>query len=183
MSDVSLLSSSLPLSNTTLVEVKIEDAKEEVKKEETKEKVTIAETKEEVTKKECSICLQEITNSSGKMVLSCQHEYHPNCIGSWFATKKNQACPLCLQGTSPLSQLPIIKVESLCNYILRRIRFGFVGLITTLAPLYLFGMSLAGSFLIGEKINDGSGFLTFVILSWIIQSITFVIMLAVLSRG
>jgi len=44
---------------------------------------------------DCSICLNSITKQTGKVELSCSHEYHMKCITRWFAGKGEQTCPCC----------------------------------------------------------------------------------------
>lgn len=46
---------------------------------------------------DCSICCDEITSASGKVVLGCAHTYHLGCVGRWFL--KESTCPLCRQET------------------------------------------------------------------------------------
>lgn len=47
-----------------------------------------------ITKKmECSICLNEITKTTGLATLSCCHNFHLACIGKWIL--KNESCPMC----------------------------------------------------------------------------------------
>ena len=43
--------------------------------------------------KECSICCGEISQSHGRYVTRCNHEYHLECILPWFM--KSTTCPLC----------------------------------------------------------------------------------------
>ena len=46
--------------------------------------------------KECSICLQNITNQA--CVLDCDHYFHLNCIKKWVKHKPNcPTCPTCRQ--------------------------------------------------------------------------------------
>ena len=48
---------------------------------------------------DCSICYDAITQSTGKVELSCSHMYHFSCLTSWFATQGSndiaQSCPCC----------------------------------------------------------------------------------------
>ncbi len=109
---------------------------------------------EQPVKHECSICLSEITDTSGKMVLGCRHEYHPNCIGKWFQEHpSNQTCPQCRKSVSSLSTIPVIKERSLCNEILNWV--GYCSLIGLLISIYLytFGMAMAASFVLTHNIG------------------------------
>ena len=51
-------------------------------------------------KMDCSICLNSITKETGKVELSCSHEFHMKCITRWFAGKKDQTCPCCREKSS-----------------------------------------------------------------------------------
>jgi hypothetical protein len=42
---------------------------------------------------DCPICFDEITEKTGKVVLSCSHSFHLACITEWFSRK--QDCPCC----------------------------------------------------------------------------------------
>ena len=48
---------------------------------------------------DCAICYDTITQSTGKMELSCSHSFHFSCLTTWFATqnanKHPQSCPCC----------------------------------------------------------------------------------------
>lgn len=44
-------------------------------------------------KHECPICLEEIDNSKGKLLINCKHIFCLFCIQKWFALKA--FCPLC----------------------------------------------------------------------------------------
>lgn len=44
---------------------------------------------------ECSICLNDITKTTGLVTLGCCHSFHLACIGRWVL--KNESCPLCRQ--------------------------------------------------------------------------------------
>lgn len=41
----------------------------------------------------CSICLENIINTSNKLTLDCEHSFHKNCINKYFDT----SCPYCKQ--------------------------------------------------------------------------------------
>ena len=49
---------------------------------------------------DCSICLTNITKETGKVELSCSHEYHMKCITRWFAEKEEQTCPCCRKAST-----------------------------------------------------------------------------------
>ena len=49
---------------------------------------------------DCSICLNSITKQTGKVELSCSHEYHMKCITQWFAGKEEQTCPCCRKAST-----------------------------------------------------------------------------------
>lgn len=108
---------------------------------------------EQPVEQECSICLTKITNTSGKMVLECQHEYHPNCIGKWFQEHpSNQTCPQCRKSVSALSTIPVIYKRSSCNKILDFL--GSCTIIVLLISIYLytFGMAMAASFVLTQNV-------------------------------
>lgn len=43
----------------------------------------------------CTICREDITDCSSVYVIpECNHEYHTNCIMTWFRTGR-ETCPLC----------------------------------------------------------------------------------------
>jgi hypothetical protein len=42
---------------------------------------------------ECSICLENLSSSRLVSSMSCQHEFHYNCLIEWFSVKPS--CPLC----------------------------------------------------------------------------------------
>jgi hypothetical protein len=42
---------------------------------------------------ECSICLDEIEDSSDYIKLQCSHYFHSNCINQWLS--KSNLCPYC----------------------------------------------------------------------------------------
>jgi hypothetical protein len=61
------------------------------------EKMEEKEKKEEKIKdeeNECSICLENIEESSKKIV-RCGHIFHGECIGKWL--EGHDKCPLCIQ--------------------------------------------------------------------------------------
>lgn len=41
----------------------------------------------------CSICQENITTETGKVILSCNHMFHLGCVGTWTLQTKN--CPYC----------------------------------------------------------------------------------------
>ena len=43
----------------------------------------------------CSICQDNIENSTVVRKLNCSHKFHPNCIDEWF--DNNNTCPLCMK--------------------------------------------------------------------------------------
>ena len=47
----------------------------------------------------CSICLEDMTKTTGKVILSCQHTFHYRCIDNWFSKqvydRLAQNCPCC----------------------------------------------------------------------------------------
>lgn len=49
----------------------------------------------EPEKEWCPICLIDYEEGEELRELPCGHLYHPQCIDSWFAKKKN--CPYCKQ--------------------------------------------------------------------------------------
>jgi hypothetical protein len=42
----------------------------------------------------CSICHDEVNSSTGKIVTSCNHEFHVSCLSKWMQ-KENATCPEC----------------------------------------------------------------------------------------
>ena len=42
---------------------------------------------------DCTICLEKIVTEDIYRQLSCQHQFHPNCISDWF--KEQNTCPIC----------------------------------------------------------------------------------------
>lgn len=59
---------------------------------------------------ECSICFDEITSSSGQVVLGCSHTYHLGCVSRWFL--KETTCPLCRQETGEKEKILDVISES-----------------------------------------------------------------------
>ena len=53
----------------------------------------ILESNDEYIGKECSICLDEITNESIVRKTICNHVFHDECVIPWF--KITNSCPLC----------------------------------------------------------------------------------------
>ena len=51
------------------------------------------ETEDEATIRECSICMEELTDDSNIKVTTCMHVYHRHCLDRWLI-KKN-TCPEC----------------------------------------------------------------------------------------
>ena len=67
---------------------------------------------------QCSICLADVGLSTNKYVLSCKHEFHPDCIFRWM--KQSKKCPVCrqsdvyLQGqVFPVSEEQSIVIEGI----------------------------------------------------------------------
>lgn len=50
-------------------------------------------TKHKGTVNICSICLENMNESSDVTFLTCFHSFHSNCAFSWL--KKSATCPLC----------------------------------------------------------------------------------------
>lgn len=48
-----------------------------------------------IDEEKCMICLDDIADSSKRLILSCDHVFHNTCIVTWF--KQTQKCPLCWQ--------------------------------------------------------------------------------------
>jgi Ring finger domain len=61
---------------------------------------------------ECSICLSEITETTGKVSMSCQHSFHFRCISNWFIeqvdNEQSESCPYCRREVSEDEGLPKI---------------------------------------------------------------------------
>lgn len=59
---------------------------------------------------ECSCCYEEITAATGKAVMGCGHEFHFNCLATWFYKQceggGSETCPLCRREATALEQLP-----------------------------------------------------------------------------
>jgi len=53
---------------------------------------------------ECSICYEAMTKETGKLILSCSHEFHINCLIKWknicLKNKSDDSCPLCRRASS-----------------------------------------------------------------------------------
>ena len=64
----------------------------------------------EMSTNDCSICLEEITASTGKTVLGCGHEFHLRCTVQWFGSQKGEAstCPFCRKESGHLDDLPSV---------------------------------------------------------------------------
>ena len=65
----------------------------------------------------CNICLEDITNTTGKIITSCNHVFHYYCLTSWFYKEKYQleetpsglipsSCPCCRKKFSKIEDLP-----------------------------------------------------------------------------
>ena len=66
---------------------------------------------------ECSICLNDITNQTGKVTMACSHAFHFRCISNWFIEQndndQSESCPYCRREASEDEALPKIEeVES-----------------------------------------------------------------------
>jgi hypothetical protein len=48
----------------------------------------------------CSICHEEINESTGKIVTSCKHEFHISCMTRWMV-KPEATCPECRSAPGP----------------------------------------------------------------------------------
>ena len=48
----------------------------------------------QTTHEQCSICLENIIDTTQQKVLDCSHIYHKTCIYVWIGHNKN-SCPLC----------------------------------------------------------------------------------------
>ena len=45
---------------------------------------------------ECSICCEEINETTGRCILVCKHSFHIICLSRWIVGKRpSQTCPLC----------------------------------------------------------------------------------------
>lgn len=62
---------------------------------------------------DCVICYNEITKSTGKIELSCSHNFHINCLTNWFKTQSEghieQTCPCCRHETNEDEQMPMVE--------------------------------------------------------------------------
>ena len=55
---------------------------------------------------ECSICKDAIdVPTTGRVELSCSHQFHLSCIGTWFQTNNNCSCPMCRKPAEPLERI------------------------------------------------------------------------------
>ena len=59
---------------------------------------------------ECSICYSQITSATGKVQLSCSHQFHFSCLTTWFDRQKcegsHENCPLCRHQSTDFEKLP-----------------------------------------------------------------------------
>ena len=44
---------------------------------------------------ECPICLENYVAKDKKVILTCSHEFHKQCVTKWFNTNEENTCPLC----------------------------------------------------------------------------------------
>lgn len=67
------------------------------------------------TVNECSCCYDEITAATGKAVMGCGHEFHFNCLATWFYRQcedgGSETCPLCRREATATEQLPTTSPE------------------------------------------------------------------------
>lgn len=57
---------------------------------------------------DCSICLDPIdVSTTGRVELSCRHQYHFSCIVSWFSQLEKGTCPQCRKEMGPKEDIPI----------------------------------------------------------------------------
>ena len=43
----------------------------------------------------CAVCIEDFQEDEKVSQLSCDHQFHPQCIGSWLSIKRT--CPICRQ--------------------------------------------------------------------------------------
>ena len=59
---------------------------------------------------DCAICYDAITESTGKIQLSCSHSFHVRCGVTWLsglAQKFNpETCPMCRRETTEMEEIP-----------------------------------------------------------------------------
>ena len=59
---------------------------------------------------ECSICFEALTATTGRVELSCNHNFHYRCISKWFNSqakdKISENCPNCRHKASKYERLP-----------------------------------------------------------------------------
>ena len=53
-------------------------------------------------KDRCSICLEDFDETKEEYKLSCNHNYHKECIQMWLRTRTT--CPLCRAHVDPIQQ-------------------------------------------------------------------------------
>lgn len=57
---------------------------------------------------ECSICFENITDSTGYAVLSCAHRFHLMCVVRWFQEQDGpSSCPCCRHEVGTLDNVPV----------------------------------------------------------------------------
>jgi len=70
---------------------------------------------------DCPICYEAITKETGKLILSCSHEFHINCLVKW-KNMSEDSCPLCRKTSSsphemiPEKELSENAFEYVCGY-------------------------------------------------------------------
>ena len=66
-------------------------------------------------KMDCSICLEQITKTTGCTTLSCEHSFHFRCISEWFLIQRDdalsQVCPCCRNEGADLDRCKKIEIE------------------------------------------------------------------------
>lgn len=66
---------------------------------------------------ECIICSEDISKSTGRVVLSCNHEFHLKCIVGWFMHppsslgQSKETCPCCRKEATSYEKLDVNSQE------------------------------------------------------------------------
>lgn len=95
---------------------------------------------------ECPICFDDITDNTGRTVLSCGHHFHFGCLVKWFYSQQDvpSSCAMCRKVMGPTEDLPLqedeyedetddddesdeISEEDLAKAVLLRERFATMG--------------------------------------------------------
>jgi hypothetical protein len=71
--------------------------------------VLIDETGNEINiGNECVICLEKMSDNNKYKIEECQHEFHSECLLSYFRVSTNTNCPLCRNGYKTSDNLKIV---------------------------------------------------------------------------